>query len=196
MPTPVTAKLPKPKSEDEFEDFVLDVLRRKWRADVQRNGRRGQSQNGVDLYWQHPSKPGEWYGVQCKNVSSLSKATIENEVKLAESFQPSLRHYYLVTSLDRDEKIQSHCRSLSEPRMAGDLFPVDILFWQDLELELAGHEDLVQKYFKGFGPGLEDELRRYRAEALESHGRRHELFRLLLLPHPLHLWKEKPHERP
>ncbi|MCA9677040.1 MAG: hypothetical protein KC464_18580 [Myxococcales bacterium] len=50
MPSPVTSELPKPKSEDEFEDIAADVAARWWAANVHRNGRRGQRQNGVDLY--------------------------------------------------------------------------------------------------------------------------------------------------
>src|SRR3954469_25892700 len=87
MPTPATAKWPKPKSEDEFEDIVVDFLRVRWRdPNAQRNGRRGQRQHGVDVIGDPPRLKGRTAAAQCKNMDGLTLADIVAEVELAKTF--------------------------------------------------------------------------------------------------------------
>lgn len=147
MPTPVTTKFPKSKDADEFENLVLDVLARMWRADLHRNGRSGQEQHGVDIYGERDGVGGALTGAQCKNVGALNMADIQAEVTKAESFTPSLEDYWIVTSVDRDAVLQEKVRQLSAIRKAQGKFRVGVLFWQDLERELAGHPELVAKYY-------------------------------------------------
>ena len=147
MPTLVTAKFPKLKSEDEFEDLATELLTRFWRARVERHGRRGQEQHGVDASAEPPHLAGDTAGAQYKNVSRLSLAEIEAEVVKAEGFEPPLVEFMIVTALDRDAALQHGVRGLRATRRAAGKFPVSIWFWQDIERELAGHPDLVTKYF-------------------------------------------------
>src|SRR5438132_6616090 len=80
MPIPTTAKLPKPKSEDEFEDIVVDFCRLRWRdPHATRNGRRGQRQNSVDVFGHPPWLKGATAGAQCKNTDALSLALVVAE---------------------------------------------------------------------------------------------------------------------
>jgi hypothetical protein len=145
MPTPVTAKFLKPKDALEFENLVRDVLARRWRAELHLNGRSGQKQYGVDIFGERNG--GIHTGVQCKNVDALSMAAIQAEVSQAESFTPYLVEYWIVTSVERDAVLQGEVRELSAKRVAQGKFRVSILFWQDIECELAGHPDLVEKYY-------------------------------------------------
>ena len=149
MPTPVTAKLPKPKSPDEFEDLVLDVLNAEWGAHLTRNGRSGQRQNGVDLFGKRRRDANALIGVQCKNVASLSEGEIRAEVSKAEGFQPGLAQYYFATTLDRDAELQEVVRLLSDESEANGKFPVEIIFWEDSLRALAGSPSLVAKYYGG-----------------------------------------------
>lgn len=147
MPTLVTAKFPKLKSEDEFEDLATDLLARFWRAPVERHGRRGQEQHGVDASAEPSHLAGDTAGAQYKNVSRLSLSEIEAEVAKAEGFEPVLADFIIVTALDRDATLQRDVRALRATRRAAGRFPVSIWFWQDVERELAAHPDLVSKYF-------------------------------------------------
>lgn len=147
MPTLVTAKFPKLKSEDEFEDLATDLLARFWRAPVERHGRRGQQQHGVDASAEPPHLAGDTAGAQYKNVSRLSLSEIEAEVLKAEGFEPVLADFMIVTALDRDAILQRDVRALRATRRTAGRFPVSIWFWQDIERELAAHPDLVSKYF-------------------------------------------------
>ena len=77
MPTLSNINLPTPKSWDEFEEITLDALRIKWDSpNLQRHGRQGQAQAGVDIF-------GDDYlsqkaGVQCKKYdTALTIKTIK-----------------------------------------------------------------------------------------------------------------------
>jgi len=149
MPSPPMTDLPRPKSWDEFEDICADVLRRLWKDPyIVRNGRSGQGQHGVDIYGQpHHLKgtaPGGYAGAQCKRVDRLELPTVEAEVEQAESFQPRLSEYLVMTTAARDSHLQEEVRTQDWP------FRVMVLFWDDISLELSGHDDLLQKHFPGW----------------------------------------------
>lgn len=155
MPLPATAQLSRPKSEDEFEDMVLDALRIRWKApDASRNGRRGQRQNGVDIFGRPAEFDGRWAGAQCKNVLA-SPFTIENirdAAAKAEGFEPTLAKFYVVVSLDRDVRLQEGVRLLCEERKREGKFSVDLLFWNDVSGLLADDTALVEKYWPSGRP--------------------------------------------
>ena len=150
MPSPATTNLPRPKSWDEFEDICADVLKRLWRDPyVVRNGRSGQSQNGVDCYGlpEHlgGASAGKYCGAQCKLTEVLSLRIIQDEVGKAENFEPHLTEYILMTTASRDSRLQEDVRTQNWP-----FDRVQIMFWEDISLELSGHEDLLQKHFPGW----------------------------------------------
>src|SRR5262249_50026021 len=86
-------------------------------------------------------------GVQCKNVERLAIQKVTFEIPEAELFTPPLAEYWIVTSADRDASIQAEIRELSRARVAERKFRVGTMFWEDIERELAGHPDLVRKYY-------------------------------------------------
>src|SRR5689334_12162214 len=99
MPTPVTAKLPKPKNEDEFEDMCVDFLRLRWKdPHATRNGRRGQRQHGVDIVGLPSSLDGKTAGAQCKNTDALTLDDVIAEAEKAEGFPGGLGEFLIVTS--------------------------------------------------------------------------------------------------
>jgi hypothetical protein len=51
MPTVQAMELPKPKNWQDFETMVRDAMSQRWKSpNLQKNGRPGQKQNGVDIY--------------------------------------------------------------------------------------------------------------------------------------------------
>lgn len=147
MPSPSTSKLPIPRSWEEFEDICADVLKRMWQDPyVTRNGRTGQAQNGVDIFGR-PKHLNEqaaipvYAAAQCKAVDVLSLNDVKTEVTNAEGFKPVPAEYVLLTTLNRDVKLQEAVRGTSWP------FAVRLMFWEDLSLELSGHPDLLKKHF-------------------------------------------------
>lgn len=167
MPTPTTAKLPKPRNEDEFEDIVVDFLRLRWKdPNAQRNGRRGQGQHGVDVIGHPPWLDGKMAGGQCKNTEEVTLKMVIAEVDKAIHFPGGLAEFYFVTSADRDAPLQSAVRLHFKAHPAP--FDVEVLFWQDVTADLAQDEDLVAKHWKGFGgkTAFRDQLLIIKTEAL------------------------------
>ncbi len=148
MPTPSTAKWPRPKSEDEWEDMVLDTMRLVWQdPNAQRNGRRGQRQQGVDVFG---VAEGRQVGAQSKNIDKLSESEAIDEIEKAEDFRPKLQAFHLAVAGPRDAAFQQFVRLLSADRVARGAFAVHVLYFDDICQELARQPDLVTKYWGSF----------------------------------------------
>lgn len=146
MPSPATTDLPIPKSWDEFEDISADLLRRLWRDPyVNRHGRSGQKQFGVDIYGRPNHLKGqgsELAAAQCKRVETLTESDIDVEINQAANFTPKLEEYLLLTTLKRDASLQAHVRNSTWP-----IGRVEILFWDDISLQISQFDELLKKYF-------------------------------------------------
>ena len=150
MPNPATTDLPIPKSWDEFEDICSDILKRLWNDPyVVRNGRSGQKQFGVDCYGLpthlNQSDTKSYAGAQCKRTEEIDITVINEEVKKAEEFEPLLSEFLMMTTAPRDQKLQTDVRNKDW------VFDrVHVMFWEDISLELSGHDDLLKKHFPGW----------------------------------------------
>ena len=94
MPSYTTAKLPMPKSWDEFEDIVADIIVILWDDRfIVRNGRTYQSQNGIDIYGKPDYFKGKYAGVQCKDKKSILKR-LKRKSKKQKDLNPNLRKWF------------------------------------------------------------------------------------------------------
>ncbi|MFP9117710.1 hypothetical protein ACLI08_07975 [Flavobacterium sp. RNTU_13] len=139
--------IPTPRSWDEFEELTLDACKIKWQnPDLQRNGRQGQSQNGVDFFGSNHLF--DLIGVQCKNYKSkLNINLIRNEIIKAESFLPNLKMYYFACTDRSDSLLQYEIRVLSHERTRQNKFPVMILFWDDIVQEIIKDKTIFKKHY-------------------------------------------------
>jgi hypothetical protein len=149
MPSPTTTNLPRPKSWDEFENIMADLLKKIWKDPyVTRNGRLGQKQQGVDIFGQPEHLGGraaeKYAGAQCKLTDELNLAIVKADVEQAKAFRPPLSEYMVATTAPRDAKLQEQTRNEKWP------FPLVLWFWEDICLELSGHDDILQKHFPGW----------------------------------------------
>src|SRR5437879_4813324 len=107
-------ELPTPQNWQDFERLSLDVFKLEWKDDyAQRHGRQGQAQAGVDIFGLDRRR-GEYAGVQCKKrkgnlysdsetpANTLSTKEIDEEIKKAMEFNPSLQIFILATTANRD----------------------------------------------------------------------------------------------
>jgi hypothetical protein len=148
MPTPTTAKLFKPKSEDEFEDIAVDFLRLRWKdPHATRNGRRGQRQHGADVVGQPSWLGGRTAGAQCKNTEAVTLNMVIAETREAATFPGGLAEFLLVTSADRDAALQAAVRDHFRVHPAP--FHVEMIFWGDITADLAVDDALIEKHWKG-----------------------------------------------
>ncbi|MBD2123380.1 hypothetical protein [Trichocoleus sp. FACHB-262] len=83
-------------------------------------------------------------GAQCKRTDALKIEVIEGEVEKAKRFQPCLDEYLIMTTAARDAVLQEQVRTRPW------IFRTHIMFWEDISLELSGHDDLLQKHFSGW----------------------------------------------
>lgn len=150
MSTFTTAKLPLPKSWEEFEDISADIIKKIWKSDyIIRNGRSGQSQNGVDIFGKPLKFKGDYCGVQCKNKNATF-AEIKEEITRAENFKPHLKELVFTIGSKRDVNLQEELRILDSERIKENKFSIQVLFWEDICLILADYPDLMEKHFPQF----------------------------------------------
>jgi hypothetical protein len=139
--------------EDRFEDLCLALWRRILNQPaMQRNGRRGQRQHGVDLFGRR-DKSGTWVAIQCKVRSggALSEEDVLNDVESAKNFNPRLAEMVFATTARRDAGLQEYARTLTDNNSAEGYFAVSISSWDDLREEISKEEnlDVCRRFFEG-----------------------------------------------
>jgi hypothetical protein len=155
---------PKPRDWNTLEDIVCDVMQRKRNSlNLQRYGRNGQLQNGVDVAGL--LKVGIM-GIQCKHHPDHNIAVdeIDDEITKSEKFKPKLSELWIATSANRDVNITSYVLEISHQRQSRREYPVIIKFWEDIFEWLSEYPDLVYKHFTSYFPIQELEELRYPIE--------------------------------
>lgn len=149
-------KIPPPKSWEEFEQICQSSLKIKWGSpNLQRNGRQGQPQAGVDIYGEDDL--GRVVGVQCKNIEAgLKIATVTEELTKAEQFAPPLVGFYIATTLPNDALMQREIRLLSIERVKNNSFPVGIFFWEDIIQELIKNPQTFSIHYPEIKLNMQD----------------------------------------
>lgn len=153
MPTLLKMRVPPPTDWSEFEDITRSALKVKWRSsDMQRNGRNGQKQHGVDVFGHDDLS--RFVGVQCRNKddSALKMKEVIEAIAAAEAFRPPIAAFYMATTLSRDAKLQAEVLTVSEARVKAGRFPVGVLFWEDLYEELVGDTAEFAKHYPQLVP--------------------------------------------
>jgi hypothetical protein len=83
-----------PNAWAEFEDLCLALFQAQWQdADVQKNGRPGQKQAGVDIVGTNHAQGSGLWAVQCKlkeAARGLTHSEITAELAMADQFTPTL----------------------------------------------------------------------------------------------------------
>lgn len=152
MSTGFGIEIPRIENEDLFENLCLDLLKiNKKYENTQRNGRRGQRQNGVDIF-ARIVKSLEWIGIQCKvKTGGIIEATeIDSEINKSLTFNPKLTSYYIYTTAKRDASIQEYVRNKNDLNLQAGLFSIEIYFWEDIETLLKEDEykSVHYKYYR------------------------------------------------
>ena len=143
-------QLPKPDNWQDFEKNIAILFRRVLNdPNTQANGRSGQDQHGVDVYGQREGT--HWVGVQCKQKldKAVTEVELRKEVSKAKGFTPAIKEFILVTTAQRDQKIQTVAREIQE-EIENDpaSFTVSVWGWEDL----CEHVDLYDDVRQSFDP--------------------------------------------
>ena len=139
-----------PANWEDFENLCFHLWRSIW-GDINAhpNGRRGQRQNGVDIYGKLPFDT-SYTGIQCKGKNEnygkqLTDEEIDNECEDAKKFTPELSTFIMATTSPRDLKLQEHCRILSNSKKYN--FEVDTWSWDDIEEEVQTRPEIMKKFY-------------------------------------------------
>lgn len=129
--------LGKPKNWQDFESLCKKLWGEIWQCpEIKKNGRAGQTQNGVDVYG-IPSFDDEYYGIQCKGKDEythkqLTVKEIDKEIEKAKSFEPKLKKLYFATTAVKDAEIEKVIRLKNTEHRKNKLFEVHIFSWEDI----------------------------------------------------------------
>lgn len=146
-----------PANWQDFERLTHDYAKLQWKDDyVERNGRQGQSQAGVDVFGYNHSA-NESTGIQCKKrilkhdgitntpSNTLTTKEIDKEIKSATKFQPTLDRYIIATTGPRDANLQKHVREINQSTSS---FKVSLMFWDDFVEFLNNNPKLMYRYYE------------------------------------------------
>lgn len=129
--------LRKPLNWQDFETLCKKLWGEIWECrEIQKNGRSGQSQNGVDVYG-IPLGEKEYYGIQCKGKDEyadkqFTQQEVVDEIKKAKNFKPALKKLYFATSANKDVNIEEFIRLKNIEHIDAGLFEVHLFSWEDI----------------------------------------------------------------
>ena len=135
-----------------FERFCKDLWSRVWEnPELQRNGRNGQPQAGVDVYGDIKRQPNNIGGIQCKKRDafvddSLTISELQRVVEDAKNFTPALSRFVVAYTGKRDVGLQAEARRLTELNRPIGLFSVNIFSWDDIKELLGSYPELLEQY--------------------------------------------------
>lgn len=130
-------QLRKPENWEDFESLCKKLWGEIWACgEIKKNGRKGQIQNGVDIYG-IPRGEKLYYGIQCKGKDEysnkqLSENEIDREINFAKSFKPPLAKFYFATTANKDAKIEEFIRIKDLENRQQELFEVHLFSWEDI----------------------------------------------------------------
>ena len=151
-----TKQYPPPSSWEEFENICADLYELIWDdPDIQRHGRQGQSQGGVDIYGRRDGT--KYTGIQCKKKDiwppkELTTEEIDEEVEKAKTWKPGLKHFIIATTAANSEKLQEHARAITAAHKKKRLFSVTVVSWAEIGRRLGRYPQVLRAY--GYLPDL------------------------------------------
>lgn len=155
MPSLATYPLHPPIDSKEYEKIIRDYCASSFGGNVYLFGRNGQCQYGVDIISSHNEKI---IGVQCKdyNETKITEKDVDEMILLAESFEPQINLFVIAIAQKTDAKIQQYVLLQNRQRVAENKFPVQIIYWNEVESYIKSTPDIFHKYY-GFLEGYQIE---------------------------------------
>jgi hypothetical protein len=146
-------QIPAPKNWDKFEDLTRALFAAVWENPlIQRHGRAGQAQYGVDIFGSPKELPSRTFGVQCKGKDQLYGAAatadeFDAELAKAERFSPQLGLWVFATTAPNDGALQRHVAAVSERRVKAGQFAVRVLGWESIVSLISSHPKVVEEFY-------------------------------------------------
>lgn len=148
---PEKLQIPPPDEWTDFESMVSDLFESDLgRGKVQKHGRQGQNQHGVDLIGKRAD--GGIVGVQCKKKDVIAGHVVtvkefRKEVRKAEGFQPRLAEFVLATTAPDDGTLQREALRLTGLHEKKGLFSVRVEGWNSIKKRFGDFPHVFDKYY-------------------------------------------------
>jgi tetratricopeptide (TPR) repeat protein len=139
-----------PANWQDLETLCAKLFRHLWKDDkVQRFGRNGQRQDGVDIVGRPHG--GGIEGVQCRVKDATTHKTIaldeiEATIEEAERFDPPLTALTFAATAEPDVALQRKVLKIDEERRRSGRFGVALLSWKDLLDRIEEVPELAETY--------------------------------------------------
>ncbi len=149
-------QIPKPENHQDFERKCAAL----WSAklddpNLQRFGRSGQEQHGIDIIGIRNGDPRQRVGVQCKLKSGTAKLTeqeVRREFREALLIEPPLMEFHIVTTADRDKDMQLLADQLTIDQLnAGRRIRFVVWGWNAVTDELGRYPDALLEFDDSYG---------------------------------------------
>lgn len=172
-------ELPKPTDEQVLERAPLELFRCYLNdPNVNTYGRRGQAQQGVDIYGKRDGDSDKPVGIQCKLKSDdkeLDEKIIREEVGKALTYEPRLVEYFIISTAPDDAKHQKLARVLEQEikKASGRDISIQVWGWGTVSREAQRFEAALKAFWPDYTPysqGLEEGLKELSAGQLELRG--------------------------
>lgn len=145
--------LRRPAHWQDFENLCKKLWGEIWNCpEIQKNGRLGQDQSGVDIFG-IPDSEEEYFGIQCKGKteyndkhSQFTEKEIIEEIEKAKSFEPKLKKLYFATTALNDSKIQTLIRIKNVENKKLGLFEVHLFCWESI-VDLIDENKQTKDYY-------------------------------------------------
>lgn len=146
MPTPALMQIPKSSSAEEFESICTDVLSDSYGTRFSIYGRKGQKQNGIDIFTQNKDS---CIVAQCKNYylensSERLVRQIKNDIVATKETDFNIIRFIAMTSMNRDNKVQNDILKINS-----DFF-IELWFWEEIQTSVCSNTQLLKKYYPHF----------------------------------------------
>lgn len=138
------SKLAKDFDAYSFQELCVDVLFDKYAEKFEVYGRKGQTQNGIDLQSQTKVAQCKFYSEDSKNPYSRLITQVEKDYSTAcQHFDFS--EFIVLTSLNRDTTTQDTIKGLTDTKHI-----VSIMFWEDIEKIALNNKEILKLHFSSY----------------------------------------------
>ena len=152
MTAALQSELRKPTTYEGFESASRVLWKEILKSEVQRLGRSGQEQWGLDLTGYRDGQPDAFIGIQCKcHNKSITQAKLKKEMKAdldkALKHDPKIMEYYFTTTAENDSAIEKYASQLTEAqRKSGRDIIVRYYGWGNITELVSLHQSAIDAF--------------------------------------------------
>ena len=147
MPSLSMYKISAPTDAKEFENLLLDYSANTYCGRATLLGRQGQAQHGIDVVVTRDDY--SKVCVQCKNMASrsITKTNVDQWIVESETSPIKMQLFVIAVAGERDAPLQEYVHLKMEERISEGKYPVEIVFWDDIEHFIKLRPDILQIYY-------------------------------------------------